>query len=447
MNMQVPPGRVQQDSDQDEPGVLARVRPYLLGIVGLAIVVGGFYYFTSGAPTAGAGGRNRFQGAPPVKIAVAQQREMAVVERTIGTVVANSSVSVTARVQGQLTKVFFKEGQMVKEGDLLFQIDPAPFQAAYDATLATLAGAKGTAERSANLLKQNAIAAQVDDNNQALYLQAKANAEAARLNLEFTRIRSPLNGKTGPILLQPGNLVSVNGLTAPLVNITQVQPIKVSFSLPQVDLPRIQARARRPEGLKAVVALHDAGGDQDLAAPVDFVSNAVNATSGTIELRATFTNADMALVPGQLVDVTVELASIPNAMVVPREAVNLGPSGTYVYVVDKDQNVAQLRQVKISFDDGVNDAITGDVHDGDQVIVDGQLRVIPGGKVLIPGRNGGGAGFGNGQGGDNAVAKGGRGPRGGRGRRGGQGGQGGQGQGGQGQGGQGGGNNKAQNAG
>ena len=277
--------------------------------------------------------------------------------------------------------------------------------------------------------KANAIAAQTDDNNQAAYQLAKANAEAARLNLQFTQIRSPITGKTGPILLQPGNLVSVNGLTAPLVTITEVQPIKISFALPQVDLPRIQARAKTTQGLSAVVALHDAGGDQDISAPVNFISNAVVATSGTIELRASFPNADLALVPGQLVDVVVDLASIPNAIVVPREAVNQGPSGPYVYVVDSEEKIAEMRPVKISFDDGINAAIAGNVHDNDQIIVDGQLRVIPGAKVMIPGQ-GGGAGAGGGQGGGsgNNFAKGGRGNRGNRGPGGGSGGGGNNGQ-------------------
>ena len=122
------------------------------------------------------------------------------------------------------------------------------------------------------------------------YLQAKANAEAARLNLEFCQIRSPIDGKTGPILLQPGNLVSVNGLTAPLVTITQIQPIKISFFLPQTDLPRIEAR-QKAGGLVATVDQSDTGGSS-FSVPVDFVSNAVNATSGTIELRATYDNKD-----------------------------------------------------------------------------------------------------------------------------------------------------------
>ncbi len=393
MNVQVPPTRGKQDFQQDEKQG-SPLRKYLAGGIALLLILGGYWYYTNNQ-SAGNAGRGRLQTAAPVKVAIAHQRDMAVIEKTIGTVVANSSVSVTARVQGQLTKAFFKEGQMVKEGDLLFQIDPMPFQAAYDATLATLAGAKTNADRSASLLKQNAIAAQTNDNNQALYQQAKANAEAARLNLQFTQIRSPIDGKTGPILLQPGNLVSVNGLTAPLVTITQIQPIKVSFALPQSDLPRIQARAQRPGGLTANVQLHDQGG-KDLSAPVNFISNVVTAASGTIELRATFPNADSALVPGQLVDVVVELATIPGAIVVPREAVNTGPDGSYVYVVTPER-VAMTRPVKVTFDDGINDAITGNVRDGDQVIVDGQLRVVPGGKVFPQGGGGnGGPGRANG---------------------------------------------------
>jgi multidrug efflux system membrane fusion protein len=401
MNVQMPPTRGDQDFQQDEHR--SPLRKNLVAGLALLLILGGYWYYTN-HETAGNAGR-RVQTAAPVKVAVAHQRDMAVIERTIGTVVANSSVSVTARVQGQLTKAFFSEGQLVKAGDLLFQIDPTPFQAAYDATLATLAGAKTNADRSASLLKQNAIAPQINDNNQSLYLQAKANAEAARLNLQFTQIRSPIDGKTGPILLQPGNLVSVNGLTAPLVTITQIHPIKVSFNLPQADLPRIQVRAKQPGGLTAQVKLHDAGGE-DVSAPVNFISNMVNATSGTIELRATFPNIDSALVPGQLVDVVVELATLPNAIVVPREAVNTGATGTYVYVVTPER-VATIRSVKVAFDDGINDAVTGDVHDGDQVIVDGQLRVIPGGKVYVGGQ-------GNGQGrsgGGPAGNRSGKGPR------------------------------------
>ncbi len=377
MNMQVPPPTADRDMPAHETDTGAHpARRYLVGGVALILVLGGFYYWSH------AGNEPARRGAivAPVRVATAVRRDMPVVEHTIGTVVANSSVSVTARVQGQLTKAFFTEGQMVKTNDLLFQIDPAPYQAAYDSAVATLATTRAKAERYQRLVSQNAISPQDSDDAQAAYLQAKANLDMARLNLEYTQIRSPVDGKTGPILLQPGNLVSVNGITTPLVTITQIQPIKVSFNLPQSDLPRIQTRAQHG-GLTATVDLHDVGGET-VTAPVNFVSNAVSNSAGTIELRATFLNTDAALVPGQLVDVTVALANIHNATVVPRVAVNLGPDSQYVYVVTPE-HVVEQHSVKVLFDDGTDMAIGSDIPPGAMVITDGALRVLPGGKVNV----------------------------------------------------------------
>ena len=377
MNMQITPPANNRDvpAHETQPGAHP-ARRYAIGGIAIILVLGGFYYWTHS-------GNNAPRRGPivaPVRVANVVQRDMEVVEHTIGTVVANSTVSVTARVQGQLTKAYFKEGQLVKEGDLLFEIDPRPYQAAYDNAVATLASAKSTADRNQRLSLENAISAQQNETAQAAYLQAKANAEAARLNLEFTKIRSPVNGKTGPIMLQPGNLVSVNGLTTPLVTITQIQPIKVSFNLPQSDLPRIQARAQHG-GLTATVNLHDAGGE-DITAPVDFISNSVSNSAGTIELRATFANTDAVLVPGQLVDVTVALANIRNAVIVPRMAVNIGPDSQYVYVVTPE-HVVEQHNVKVLFDDGSSMAIQSDVKVGEMVITDGALRALPGGKVNV----------------------------------------------------------------
>ena len=377
MNMQVTPPTDNRDVPAHETLSGAHpARRYVIGGIALVLVLGGFYYWSH----SGNGAPRRGPIVAPVRVANVMQRDMEVVEHTIGTVVANSTVSVTAQVQGKLTKAYFKEGQMVKQGDLLFEIDPRPYQAAYDNAVATLASAKSTADRNQRLAQENAISVQQNETAQAAYLQAKANAEAARLNLEFTRITSPVNGKTGPIMLQPGNLVSINGLTTPLVMITQIQPIKVSFNLPQSDLPRIQARAQHG-GLTATVNLHDAGGE-DVTAPVDFISNAVSNSAGTIELRSTFANADGALVPGQLVDVTVALANIKNAIVVPRVAVNLGPDTQYVFVVTPD-HVVEQHTVKVLFDDTVNMAIQSDIKPGDMVITDGALRALPGGKVSV----------------------------------------------------------------
>jgi len=247
--------------------------------------------------------------------------------------------------------------------------------------------AQSDQRRYSALYAQNAISSQQRDLADAT---AKADAavveadrgtvEAARLNLEFTRIYSPVDGKTGPILVQQGNLVIANLTTTPLVTITQIKPVKVSFSLPQADLPAIQQRANEGK-LSATVTLHAGiGGDKSLTAPVDFVSNAVTNT-GTIELRSDFANQDTALVPGQLVDVAVELDDLPGAIVVPRVAVINGPNGTYVYRVAK--GAAEQVPVTIQYDDGTDMAVKGDLQAGDNVVTDGGLRVTPGAKVIM----------------------------------------------------------------
>ncbi|HET7086466.1 MAG TPA: efflux RND transporter periplasmic adaptor subunit [Rhizomicrobium sp.] len=380
MNVQIAPLKTPplRDDDRDDAPA-GRGRLFLIGGAALAVLLGGFWFFThSSAPPA------RRAGAAPVKVAAVEIGDMPVVERTIGTVMANSTVQVNARIQGQMLEAFFKEGQMVKKGDPLFQIDPRPYKAIHDNAIASMATTQAKADRYARLKEQNAIAPQEYEDAQAAYLQAKANAEAARLNLEYTTIKAPITGKTGPILIQPGNMVSASTASTnatPLVTINEIQPVKISLALPQSDLPRIQAMQAKG-GLNILISMHDVGG-KDIRVPVDFTGNAVTNTTGTIELRASYPNPDMALVPGQLVDVTVALAEISNAILVPREAVNTGPDGQFVYTV-KDGRAEQV-PVKVLFDSGVDDAVSGGLHKGDLVITEGQLRVIPGAKVTVSG--------------------------------------------------------------
>jgi len=324
-----------------------------------------------------------------VQVEPVTQHTMAVVEHTIGTVMANSTVQINARIQGQLIKALFKEGQMVKVGDPLFQIDPRPYRAALDNAQASMVSAKAKFERYSRLKAQNAISPQDVDDAQAAYLEAKANVETAQLNLGYTSIHSPVNGKTGPILIQPGNMVAASTASTnatPLVTINEIQPVKVSFSLPQSDLPRIQARLH---GKGVTATITQAGRSGTLSAPVDFVGNAVNNVTGTIELRATFPNKKLELVPGQLVDVAVELNSIPHALIVPHDAVNEGPDGNYVYAVRDGR--AQLVPVKVEFDNTRRVAVAGKLQPGDQVVTDGQLRVVPGAAVTAHGGSEGAA--------------------------------------------------------
>lgn len=331
--------------------------------------------------------------AAPVKVAAIQRMDVTVIEHTLGTVIANATVQVTARVDGQLLSAGFKEGDIVHAGQLIFRLDPRPFTAALAQAQASLAkdqamllSAQNDRKRYDTLFKAGAASSQQRDQSDATakglvatVQSDRAAVDVAKLNLAYSQIRSPIEGKTGPILVQPGNLVVANG-TSPLVTITQVQPVKVSFSLPQSDLPRIQER-QHTGALTASVDTHSAGGNP-LQAQVDFVGNAVSNTTGTIELRATFANTDMSLVPGQLIDVAVALNNLRGAMVVPREAVNVGPNGRYVYVVTKDGNAA-LQPVEVLFDNGATIAISGKLKAGEKVVTEGQLRIVPGQPVAI----------------------------------------------------------------
>jgi multidrug efflux system membrane fusion protein len=369
---------------------MPRRKSWIVGGSLLALVLGAYWYFNrESAP------KDRAGVAAPVRVALVEQRDMAVVDRSLGTVVANTLVSLSARVQGTLMSANFKEGQFVKKGELLFQIDPRPFQAAlaqaeaiYARDQAQLKNALRDRDRYAALRREGAISLQQSDTSQtnadvmgATVAADKAAVDMARLNLSYTQIRSPVDGKTGPILMQPGNMISSsNGQTAPLVTIAEVRPIKVSFTLPQSELGRIQAR-QQTKGLLASLDVRGRDGKL-LSEPVDFVSNMVSNQSGSIELRATFPNADLSLVPGQLVNVTVQLNDIPKALVVPRDAVNDSPNGAFLFLVRNGEAVQA--NVEVLTDDGIDAAVAGEgIKAGDTVIVEGQLRVTPGAKVHV----------------------------------------------------------------
>jgi multidrug efflux system membrane fusion protein len=375
----------------------------ILGVAGIVVALAIVWYLVNAftAPPA------RVIPPPPVRAANVAQHDVTAYGQTIGTIVANATVNVTARVDGQLESAAFTEGQMVHKGDVLFRLDARPFQAALAQARATmardaasLASAQNDAKRYSILAKMGAASASQRDQfvAQAKALAAsvqadKAAVDTAQLNLQYAVITSPVDGKTGPILIQPGNIIKANDNTNPLVTITQIHPVKVSFFLPQSDLPRIQERMAAGD-LTANVQVHNAEQTRE-SAKVDFVGNAVSATTGTIELRATFANADNKLVPGQVVDVGVALNQFKNALVVPHDAVNVGPDGRYVYgVVD---GKAVLVPVNVLHDDNTHAAVEGKLTPGELVITDGQLRVVPGKPVDIQRRNT--------QGGDKAAVR------------------------------------------
>ena len=365
-----------------------RVIAGMIGIVLVIVIVWRIVVLLTPAPTP------KVPSSAPVRVALATHKTVIISDHTVGTIVANATVQVTAQVAGQIMSVNFKEGDIVHKGDVLFQLDPRPFQAALAQAQANMARDQATlvsdqkdAIRYTTLQKMGAASGQQTDQAvaaagamAATVVADKAMVDSARLNLAYSTVKSPVDGKTGPILIQIGNLIAANQAN-PLVTIAQIHPVKISFFLPQTDLPqRIQQRMAQNN---MIATLHIQGeGGRTLSAPVDFVSNEVSNQTGTIELRATFANEDNALVPGQLADTSVSLGQIDNATVVPHDAVNLGPDKSYVWVVDK-QSKAQMKDVDVLNDDGTLAAVKGDVKPGDQLIVDGALRVIAGAKVSV----------------------------------------------------------------
>jgi membrane fusion protein, multidrug efflux system len=377
---------------QNFPETVRKAKPrtrLILGAAGVIALVLGIMYLNgdfSPAPEVK-------KPSAPVRVGQAATKTIIITEHTVGTIVANATVAVTAQVSGQIVSVNFKEGDIVKKGDVLFQLDPRPFQAALSQAQANTARDQATlvsdekdAVRYSALIKLGASSQQQTDvaiatakAMAATVAADKAAADAAKLNLTYSTVRSPVDGKTGPILIQIGNLVAANQ-TNPLVTIAQIHPVKVSFFLPQTDLPRIQQRMAEGR-MEATIQVQGQGGEV-LKAPVTFVSNAVSNMTGTIELRASFDNLDNALVPGQLADTNVSLGQIDNAIVVPHDALNVGPDSSYVWTVTK-QMKAKMQKITVLNDDGTVAAIKGSVKPGDKVITDGGLRVVNGTKVKI----------------------------------------------------------------
>lgn len=327
---------------------------------------------------------------PPVVVAVAQRKTVPLTIRAIGNVEPIDSVSIRSRVDGQIVGVHVRDGQDVRKGELLFELDPRFLSAQLrqlEATLAKnqalLANASSTEKRYSELMGQGFI-------SQEAYTQARSNrdaaqatveadraaVESARIQLSYTKIYSPISGRTGRVMLPAGNTVQANDTV--LVVINQLAPIYVGFAVPErhlTDIRRYLAGAKlevraSPQEARDVVAV----------GRMAFIDNAVDPQTGTIKLRASFTNENHQLWPGQFVSVTLTLDRQNGALVVPPEAVQNGPRGQYVFVVMPDQT-AEVRPVKIDRTEGNETVIAEGLQDGEQVIVSGQLRVVPGGKV------------------------------------------------------------------
>jgi multidrug efflux system membrane fusion protein len=328
----------------------------------------------------------------PVRIATVASRTMPVELQAIGNVEAISTVSIKAQISGQLMRVHFKEGDFVKKGQLLFTIDRAPFEAALRQAQGTLArdeaqalNSKLDAERYQGLGKQGVASRQQVDaaaaaaNAMAATVAAdKAAVETAKINLEYTSIYSPINGRTGSVGVKEGNLVKANDVPI-LVTINQIEPIYVSFAIPEQQLAELKQYSNS-KSLKVDAAPQ--GSSQHFQGRLTFIDNSVDLTTGTIKLKATFDNALHVLWPGQFADVKLTLKSQPNAIVVPTAALQTSQNGTYVYVVNQDLT-AQPQPVKVGWNVGEDTVITSGLQPGQRVVTDGQLRLTPGAKVDI----------------------------------------------------------------
>jgi multidrug efflux system membrane fusion protein len=340
--------------------------------------------------------KQQAQGPPrkapvPVTVAKVTQRTIPIQIRTIGNVEPYSTISVKAQVGGQLMHVYFKEGDAVRKDQLLFEIDPRVYQEQVKQAEANLAkdaanaaNAEADARRYQQLFKEGVSARQELEAKEATAAAMKATLAAdqaaidnAKLQVLYCYIRSPIDGRTGNVMVQEGNLVKANDIA--MVTINQIHPIYVSFSAPQNDFPEIQRRM--PSGLTVEAVI--AGEERNPArGRLTFSDNTVDPTTGTIRLKGTFANNDNRLWPGLFVNVTLTIANQPNAVLVPSQAVQTGQNGQFIFVVKADSKV-EMRQVVMSRAVGSEIALVSGAAVGETVVTDGQSRLVPGAQVQV----------------------------------------------------------------
>lgn len=323
----------------------------------------------------------------PVKIAKAERRDMPVVLTAIGNITPVQTVQVKSMVTAEVLQVHFDVGQYVKKGQLLFTLDPRSFQADLAKAEGQLARDQAAAanaltsqRRYQALLKEGVVAQQQYDELESSAAQFdaavqadKAAVQSSRVNLQYTRIYSPINGRAGDVLVHAGNLIKANDV--PLVVINQISPIYADFSVPEKNLEEIKTYMAKGK-LKVMAMLPDAA--TPLAeGKVSFIDNSVDRATGTIALKAEFANEKRVLWPGQFVNINLQLTTEKNATVVPVQAVQNGQNGTYVFVVKPDKSV-ETRIVDLGPGDKNDVVIRKGVEPGETVVTDGQVRIVPG---------------------------------------------------------------------
>ncbi len=391
---------------------------FFSGCFGVLLVGSAFFSACSSSKSE----ETKVRPAVPVTVAPVVQKSVPIQIRTIGNVEAYSTVSIKAQVGGTLTGVYFKEGQDVKKGDLLFTIDSRPFEADLQRAqanmnrdtaqlkqahanlardVAQLKNAEVEARRFADLIKQG-IATQHDydqavtnaealraavvadkaaiENAEASIRADQAAVETTKLSLGYCSIRSPMDGRTGSLMVNQGNVIKANDVQ--LVIINQISPIYVSIPIPERDLSRI--KDYMSAGKLAVEAIIPSDGEKSETGSISFVDNAVDRSTGTIRLKGAFANQERRLWPGQFVQVALTLAMQQKAVVVPSQAVQAAQKGQYVFVVKPDLSV-EVRSVAVGATLAGETVIEKGLQPGENVVTDGQLRLTPGAKVEVKG--------------------------------------------------------------
>ncbi len=350
----------------------------------------------AGAPP---GARSPWSGPVPVRIVTARREELPVELSALGTVTPLNTVTVRSRVDGELTRVLFREGDYVKAGTLLAEIDPRPYAIALaeaegeqQQNQALLRNAENKLKLYQGLFEQDSIARQELDDQEALVRQYRgtlkidqARVDNARLQLSFTRIAAPISGRLGLRKVDAGNLINA-GDTEGLVVITQLDPIGVVFNLPEADLPRLLPRMEAAGGPLVVEALDRDAATSLASGELRTLDNRIDTSTGTIQLKAEFANGDRRLFPNQFVNVQLRLGSLAEATTLPIDAVQHGSIGDYVYLIDSsadDKSVVRLRNVRTGARHGDRIAILDGLEPGDRVVLEGLDRLRDGGDVRI----------------------------------------------------------------
>lgn len=405
MNENVDPHQVTAPSPPAPATVAARPRRRLgravWTVVLLAAALLAWRYWPAGAPASDPHSQTASGGPPQtVRDAPATIGDMPITIDALGAVTPLATITVKTQIAGRLMDVGFQEGQMVKQGDFLAQIDPRPYEAALAQAQAQLAKdtslhaqALSDLARYQKLESQDSIARQQVEDQQFLVTQDQAamgsdqaQIDTAKLNIAYCHITAPINGRVGLRLVDPGNYLQPSDTTG-IVVITQIDPISVVFSTAEDNLPQIAGRMKA--GAKLTATAYDRANTRELATgTVSTIDNQIDLTTGTFKLRAQFDNADGALFPNQFVNIKLLVDTMSGAVLAPNPAIQIGSSGSFVYVVKADSSVS-ARKVTTGPTDGKNTVIVSGLSAGENVVIDGVDRLRDGAKVVV--RNGGGA--------------------------------------------------------